>query len=248
MIVDMAHRFTYPFHQQFRSRSGVSRLAFAAVAACVLHGVGLLALMLVPAVAMVEPLSFAHGQQTMAVSVAVVRQQPTESADKEPSEAEPPEQPKPKARPESQMPTMEAAAKPRVSQPPTQAEVKPVMPSPVMATEALTPLSPSLSSEVSTESTIPVVTGAEYVGKRTPPTYPSRAIRLGQEGVVVLRALVTADGRTKELTLWQSSRYALLDRAALDAVWKWEFRPALRHGRPVTSWVEVPVSFVLKES
>jgi protein TonB len=37
----------------------------------------------------------------------------------------------------------------------------------------------------------------------------------------------------------------LLDGAALDAVSRWRFTPALNNGRPVRVWVAIPVRFSL---
>jgi protein TonB len=38
----------------------------------------------------------------------------------------------------------------------------------------------------------------------------------------------------------------MLDRAAVAAVRGWHFLPAVRDGRPVSAWVEIPVRFHLR--
>ena len=49
-----------------------------------------------------------------------------------------------------------------------------------------------------------------------------------------------------EIVLHRSSGHHSLDRAALAAVRTWHFLPAMRDGRPVPSWVEIPVRFHLR--
>ncbi len=80
----------------------------------------------------------------------------------------------------------------------------------------------------------------------TPPVYPSRAIELDQKGEVVVRVQLDTEGAAVEIVLHRGSGHELLDRAALAAVRKWHFLPAVRDGRPVPSWVEIPVRFDLR--
>ena len=79
-----------------------------------------------------------------------------------------------------------------------------------------------------------------------PAVYPPRAIELGQQGEVVVRVRLEPDGTAAEIRLWRSSGFGLLDRAALTAVHGWHFHPAMRGGRPVAAWVEIPVRFHLR--
>ena len=80
----------------------------------------------------------------------------------------------------------------------------------------------------------------------TPAVYPPRSIELGQQGEVLVRVRLQPDGAAAEIVLWRSSNFPLLDRAALTAVRGWHFLPALRDGRPVAAWVEIPVRFHLR--
>jgi protein TonB len=79
----------------------------------------------------------------------------------------------------------------------------------------------------------------------TAPRYPSRCLRLGIEGRVKVHVLVGENGRAQEVTLGESSGDASLDEAAMEAVRKWRFEPAMRNGMPVRAWVVAPVSFKL---
>ena len=80
----------------------------------------------------------------------------------------------------------------------------------------------------------------------TPAVYPPRSIELGQQGEVMVRVRLQPDGTAAEIMVWRSSTFPLLDRAALTAVRGWHFLPALRDGRPVAAWVEIPVRFHLR--
>ena len=96
--------------------------------------------------------------------------------------------------------------------------------------------------------------GKDYVGpdfnvsyfSNPEPEYPSLSRRQREQGLVKLRVHVTEEGRAGEVTLHMSSGYERLDRAALDAVRRWRFRPAQRAGTPVSGWVVVPVRFELQ--
>jgi protein TonB len=78
------------------------------------------------------------------------------------------------------------------------------------------------------------------------PPYPLAARRQGAEGRVVLRAQVLEDGRCAEAHIVRSSGHTQLDESALAAVRRWRFVPATRAGKPVNSWVEVPIHFQLQ--
>lgn len=80
----------------------------------------------------------------------------------------------------------------------------------------------------------------------TPAAYPSRAIELNQQGEVLVRVRLDTDGTAVEIVLHRSCGYQLLDRAALAAVREWHFHPAVRDGKAVAAWVEIPVRFHLR--
>jgi len=78
------------------------------------------------------------------------------------------------------------------------------------------------------------------------PRYPPISRRLGEQGLVLLRAHVLADGRVGEIRVERHPGSRRLVDAALEAVRGAEFLPAQRNGRPVASWLDVPVRFVLE--
>jgi TonB family protein len=86
-------------------------------------------------------------------------------------------------------------------------------------------------------------------GAAPPPEYPIDARRTEQQGVVMLRVLVGADGSTRRVEIARSSGFQSLDNAALDTVReRWRFVPATRGGAAVESWVMVPIRFALTEA
>ena len=79
------------------------------------------------------------------------------------------------------------------------------------------------------------------------PDYPAAALRAREEGTVLLRVEVDAEGSPTSVDVESSSRSRELDRAARDAVRQWTFSPAVENGQPVASTVTVPVDFRVEE-
>lgn len=86
---------------------------------------------------------------------------------------------------------------------------------------------------------------AEYL-KNPKPVYPATSRRLGEEGKVVLRVQVNADGRASDIEIKGSSGFPRLDSAAHDAVARWRFVPARRGDEAIAAWVLVPIVFSLE--
>lgn len=87
---------------------------------------------------------------------------------------------------------------------------------------------------------------AAIAGDR-PPVYPELARRRGQQGRVLLLVHVGADGMPVAVTVDRSSGYSSLDHAAIAAVERWRFAPAMQGGRPVAAVAEIPVQFHLSD-
>lgn len=79
------------------------------------------------------------------------------------------------------------------------------------------------------------------------PSYPRKARKRGYEGRVVLTVVVKADGAVKSADVKDSSGYALLDKAACDAVLEWKYFPGTRNGQPVEASTTATVRFELNE-
>lgn len=85
-------------------------------------------------------------------------------------------------------------------------------------------------------------------GQNPPPLYPLAARRLGIEGVVELRVLVTPDGHADDVHVVSSSGHAMLDESAVATVRsRWRFVPAQRDGVPVADYVRFPIRFRLSD-
>jgi protein TonB len=86
---------------------------------------------------------------------------------------------------------------------------------------------------------------ADYL-QNPKPIYPSLSRRLGEEGKVVLRVRVSAQGASLNVALKQSSGYLRLDEAARAAVEQWRFVPARQGSEALESTVLVPLHFALE--
>ena len=82
--------------------------------------------------------------------------------------------------------------------------------------------------------------------KNPPPRYPRAARRRGCEGTVLIKVLVTREGKVMEAKVSQSSGHRILDRAALNTVRDWLFVPGMKGDQAVEMWVTVPIRFALK--
>lgn len=75
------------------------------------------------------------------------------------------------------------------------------------------------------------------------PVYPVEAKKAGIEGTVRLEVLIGKDGAIKDLVVLSGD--PVLARAAVDAVWRWEYRPTSVNRVPVEVITEVDVNFAL---
>ena len=80
---------------------------------------------------------------------------------------------------------------------------------------------------------------------RIQPDYPPQAFRNHEEGTVLVRVNVDANGMATNSQVVNRSGSRELDGAAMDAVRKWQFKPALKDGKAIASTVDVPVEFKL---
>ena len=103
---------------------------------------------------------------------------------------------------------------------------------------------PQVSPSTSTVSVMPPQFGAAYLNNPKP-AYPPSARRMGMEGVVTLKVLVSREGRAVKIDISRSSGYKLLDKAAAEAIKNWRFVPARQGDTPIEEWVLVPIAFRL---
>lgn len=85
---------------------------------------------------------------------------------------------------------------------------------------------------------------AAYLNNPKPP-YPAAAKRRGEEGRVVIKALIGIDGLPSQARVHKSSGFDLLDQTALETVQRWRFVPGKRAGVAEAMWYDIPLSFEL---
>lgn len=107
---------------------------------------------------------------------------------------------------------------------------------------------PPTPAQPSPRATAPALaSGPAPVPIETPaPRYPAQAARRGLGGTVRVRADVGVDGVPTDVAVVQGSGMRELDRAALDAVRRWRFRPGQVDGKPVPGSVVVPIEFAMR--
>lgn len=93
----------------------------------------------------------------------------------------------------------------------------------------------------------PAVFNASYLNNPAP-SYPVLSKKLGEQGRVLLNVLINEEGAATEVQIAQSSGFSRLDEAALNTVQNWKFVPAKKGGKFESSWVQVPISFILEKN
>lgn len=95
----------------------------------------------------------------------------------------------------------------------------------------------------------PVLTDASvdprYASLFQPP-YPSRLQRLEIEGKVVLKVLIGADGRVRDVQIVYSDDDGFAEATERQARAKWRFKPATRDGSAIETWKQMTVRFEIR--
>ena len=151
-------------------------------------------------------------------------------------------QPKPAAQPAPQ--PVAVATPTRVNEAPT-GVIEPQRTAPVAAVappaaESAAPPAPPAPPRIELPSS-----SADYLNN-PPPPYPPLSKRLGEQGKVVIRAFIDANGTATQAEVRTSSGYDRLDQAALQTVLKWRYVPGKRAGVSEGMWFNVPIHFVLE--
>ena len=81
--------------------------------------------------------------------------------------------------------------------------------------------------------------------KNAQPNYPLYARKMNQEGVVMLSVEVLTDGSAGDVRVATSSGIKLLDQAALEAVKRWNFKPAKKDNVLYVQRLSIPIVFSL---
>ncbi len=96
----------------------------------------------------------------------------------------------------------------------------------------------------SSEPAAPVAAPTEVAAVKTPPPqYPIELACQGVGGTSTLKVVIGTDGKPSDVALATSSGNGALDEQARTAVLGWQFKAATRAGQPVSSTIQVPVTF-----
>ena len=99
---------------------------------------------------------------------------------------------------------------------------------------------PNMGVGASDSDSVPLV--------RVPPQYPIRASERGIEGWVVLKFTITETGTARNPVVVAAKPKRIFDRAAIQALRKWKYRPRVIDGVAVERVEEVKLSFDLDEA
>jgi len=161
--------------------------------------------------------------------------QPTAQPKPLPVAAQTPQKARPTPQPQVQQPRLE----------PTRSQAA-SSDAPAAPSVAPAPAAPAAAAAPAAESSSPARFDADYLNN-PPPPYPPLSKRMGEEGRVILRVLVTPQGAAETLEVKTSSGSPRLDTAAVNTVRNWRFVPARRGEAAVQSWVLVPIVFKLEK-
>ncbi len=78
------------------------------------------------------------------------------------------------------------------------------------------------------------------------PTYPKNAKRAEKEGKVVLKAIITVEGVAKDITAETNLGFGF-EEAAIAALKKFKFTPAMENGKAIEHVVRIPFEFKLED-
>ena len=169
---------------------------------------------------------------------------------------EPPKPPPPAAKiPPPQQPVMTPPPSPPPVAPAAAApEPAPVLAAPATPATVVNTPAPAPVAAPTPPASVPAAsakvelphTKADYL-HNPPPDYPRMSVRLGEQGQVMVKVLIGADGVPQKAELQNSSGFERLDKAALDAAMRWRYVPGKRGGVAETMWYLLPMTFNLKK-
>jgi periplasmic protein TonB len=162
-----------------------------------------------------------------------------------PPQALPPPPKLPRAPKPVAMETPRPPEPPRIAPPPV-ADALAISPITLPPAPPPPPATPVAELQIAPEPPpiIPPRFNADYL-QNPAPVYPALARRMHEQGRVLIRVLVGADGIPEKIELKTSSGFARLDHSALETIRGWKFAPARQGERKIAAWVVVPITFSL---
>ena len=179
----------------------------------------------------------------------VTSEQPPKPQARPEQKPEPKPQPKPEPKPQPKQqakPQLQQQAKPK-PQPQSKPVIKPA-PGGIAqppAGAAAAPAAPKAPPKPVDPDRPRMIGKVDYLGKRPSPVYPRASERRGEQGRVVVRVLISAQGTVLSATVRSSSGYTRLDDAAVTAARSARFKPYTENGIAYQAMADIPFDFVL---
>jgi periplasmic protein TonB len=109
----------------------------------------------------------------------------------------------------------------------------------------LPPPPPQMAKETVDEDPIEfwAVEDKPVITKQVPPRYPEVARKAGIQGTILVRVLISKEGRVQQAEVLRGKD--IFHKAALTAVKQYHFSPAKQNDRPVPVWMALPIRFRL---
>lgn len=77
---------------------------------------------------------------------------------------------------------------------------------------------------------------------QVPPAYPSELRKAKIEGLVTLAFILDAEGKVEDPRVEKSTRQEF-EKPSIEAIKRWRFRPGMKDGKPVRTYVRIPMRF-----
>lgn len=149
-----------------------------------------------------------------------------------------------------------AAALPPAPMPVAIADAAPAPHAPTGVVASTTPTPPMVAPQAATPAAVAVAppaprvelpsSDADYL-HNPKPVFPPMSKRLGEQGLVMVRAWIGVDGVAQRAEISQSSGFDRLDQAALATARGWRYVPGKRAGVPEAMWATIPIKFNYSE-
>ena len=85
------------------------------------------------------------------------------------------------------------------------------------------------------------------VVRKIVPRYPYKAQGKGIEGKVLIGFTVDKEGHVQDPKVVNAEPKGVFEKTALDTIVKYKFKPAIKDGKSVSSFVNVPITFDLDD-
>lgn len=230
-------------YDRFEQPRGLSRNAMIAIGVVLLHAAALWALqtgLLRRAVEVIVPATLLTEYVSPPAPVTKAEPPPPAPAPK-PQRSPQVKAPAPRPAPEPR-PIADSTPSPNAVQV-SPAPAEPAPPAPITATA---PAAPVAAPAVPAAPKIELPSSNAAYLQNPAPAYPAISKRMGEQGKVVLRVYIDAEGLPQKIEINRSSGFDRLDRQAQDTVMRWKFVPGKRNGVPEAMWYLVPINFVLE--